>query len=197
MNQNPEQKARDQIDDQLTACGWMLQTKKSINLAAVTGVAIREYQTDVGSADYVLFVNKKPVGLIEAKREEEGVRLTMHEQQSTEYASAKLKYINNNPLPFVYESIGALTRFTDYRYPKPRSRPVFTFHRPETFERWLREDKTLSKRVYDIPSLVNGGLRDCQATAISNLEKSFFHLHVFFSVIMYIFMRIAVDTSET
>ena len=72
MNQNPEQLARDRIDDQLTACGWIPQNKSSINLHAGIGVAVREYSTDVGSADYVLFVDKKPVGLIETKRKEEG-----------------------------------------------------------------------------------------------------------------------------
>jgi type I restriction enzyme, R subunit len=173
MNQNPEQIARDEIDKQLTACGWIVQDKKHINLRAGLGVAVCEYQTNVGPADYVLFVDGRPVGLIEAKREEEGMRLTMHEEQSVEYAQAKLKYINNDPLPFVYESTGDVTRFTDYRDPKPRSRPVFTFHRPQTFEYWLREAETLRKRVHNIPVLQPDGLRDCQVTAITNLEKSF------------------------
>src|SRR5215211_3074225 len=133
MNQSPEQLARDDIDRQLAACGWLVQSKGKLNIAAGMGVALREYQTDVGPADYVLFVDKKPVGIIEAKRKEEGVSLTVHEDQSKTYADAKLKYLNNDPLPFVYESTGELTRFTDYREPKPRSRPVFTFHRPETF----------------------------------------------------------------
>jgi type I restriction enzyme R subunit len=173
MNQTPEQLARDKIDEQLIASGWIIQNKKQFNLNAATGVAIREYQTDAGPADYILFVNTKPVGLIEAKREEEGVRLTIVEEQSTEYASAKLKYINNDSLKFVYESTGEVTRFTDYRDPKPRSRPVFSFHRPQTFELWLRENKTLRARVHDIPALQPDGLRDCQVTAITNLEKSF------------------------
>ena len=173
MNQNPEQLARDHIDAMLLASGWVIQDKKTFNLSAGIGVAIREFQTSVGPADYVLFVNGKPVGLIEAKREEEGVRLTMVEDQSTEYATAKLKYINNDSLPFVYESTGELTRFTDYRDPKPRSRPVFSFHRPQTFALWLRESTTLRARVYDIPPLQPDGLRDCQVTAITNLEKSF------------------------
>jgi type I restriction enzyme R subunit len=168
MNQNPEQLARDEIDRQLLACGWLVQDKKSFNLAAGLGVAIREFQTSVGPADYVLFVGGKPAGLIEAKRQEEGVRLTMVEDQSTEYASAKLKYINSKPLPFVYESTGELTRFTDYRDPKPRSRPVFSFHRPQTFETLLREPKTLRARIHDIPCLQPAGLRDCQVTAITN-----------------------------
>jgi len=173
LNQNPEQLARDHIDAMLLASGWVIQDKKTFNLSAGIGVAIREFQTSVGPADYVLFVNGKPVGLIEAKREEEGVRLTMVEDQSTEYATAKLKYINNDSLPFVYESTGELTRFTDYRDPKPRSRPVFSFHRPQTFALWLRESTTLRARVYDIPPLQPDGLRDCQVTAITNLEKSF------------------------
>jgi type I restriction enzyme R subunit len=61
-NQNSEQIARDKIDAMLMASGWMVQSKKELNLNAGLGVAIREYQTDVGPADYVLFVNQKPVG---------------------------------------------------------------------------------------------------------------------------------------
>ena len=51
MNQNPEQLARDTIDVELTQCGWVIQNKNQINLNAATGVAIREYQTDIGPAD--------------------------------------------------------------------------------------------------------------------------------------------------
>lgn len=173
MNQNPEQIARDHIDKQLLACGWIIQDKKKINLAAGLGIAIREYQTDIGPADYVLFVDKKAVGIIEAKREEEGIRLTSVEDQSLQYATAKLRLLNNDPLPFVYESTGEITRFTDYRDPKPRSRNVFTFHRPETFIQWIKEAKTLRARLQDIPVLPIEGLRDCQVIAINNLEKSF------------------------
>ena len=172
-NQNPEQIARDEIDRQLIDCGWIIQNKKQINLSAGLGVAVTEYQTDIGPADYVLFVDGKPVGVIEAKKEEEGVRLTVHEDQSKDYADSKLKYLNNDPLPFVYESTGTLTRFTDYRDPKPRSRPVFTFHRPETFREWLKQGNSLRRRVLDIPALQTAGLRDCQIIAINNLENSF------------------------
>lgn len=81
LNQNPEQLARDEIDKQLLACSWVVQHKKEINLSASQGVAVREYQTDIGPADYVLFINKKPVGIIEGKRAEEGVHLTIHEER--------------------------------------------------------------------------------------------------------------------
>jgi type I restriction enzyme, R subunit len=172
-NQNPEQKARDIIDAKLTASGWLIQDKNKINLAAAPGIAIREYQTGVGPADYVLFIDKKPVGIIEAKREEEGVHLTVVEDQTVDYATAKLKYLNNDPLRFCYESTGEVSRFTDYHDPKPRSRPVFSFHRPETFQKWIKEEKTLRGRIFDIPALGTDGLRDCQVTAVTNLEQSF------------------------
>ncbi|HEU5051547.1 MAG TPA: DEAD/DEAH box helicase family protein [Hanamia sp.] len=177
MNQTPEQIARDKIDAMQVASGWIVQSKNQINLTAGLGVAVREYQTDVGPADYVLFVDRKPVGIIEAKREEEGVRLSIHEEQSEGYASAKLKFLDNEKLPFVYESTGEVTRFTDFRDPKPRSRPVFTFHRPETFAEWLRQDKSLRGRLLDLPALPEEGLRDCQINAIHNLENSFKHFH--------------------
>jgi type I restriction enzyme R subunit len=161
-NQNPEQIARDNIDKQLKACGWLVQNKKNINLTAAQGVAVREYSTEVGPADYVLFVNPKPVGIIEAKREEEGGKMSVHESQVEEYAHAKLKYIDNQPLPFLYFSTGAITRFTDSRDPKPRYREVFTFHRPETFAKWLRKGVSIRERMaVDFPALDRSGLRDC------------------------------------
>lgn len=172
-NQNPEQKARNSIDRKLNASGWIVQEKSKIDWSTSKGIAVKEYLTDVGPADYVLlFVDKKPVGIIEAKKDDEGHRLTVVEEQSSGYATSKLKYLNNDPLPFVYESTGEITRFTDFRDSKPRSRPVFSFYRPETFEEYLKK-RPLRKRLLDLPELRTDGLRDCQIMAISNLEKSF------------------------
>lgn len=172
-NQNPEQIARDKIDIMLENAGWAVQSPKRINHSSSIGVAIREYATDIGPCDYVLFINKKPVGVIEAKREEEGFRLSTVEEQSQNYANAKLKYFNNKPLPFVYESTGTLTRFTDNRDKKPRARTVFSFHRPETFAKWLKEKKSLRGNFQNLPLLDKEGLRPAQIIAIENLEESF------------------------
>lgn len=172
-NQNPEQIARDNIDKQLIACGWLIQSIKQINLNSGIGVAVKEYSTDVGPADYVLFVEGKPCGVIEAKREEEGHRMTMHEGQGEDYANAKLKHLKNEPLPFVYISTGEVTRFTDFTDPKPRAREVFSFHRPETLRDWVKSDKSLRRRLFDLPALQTDGLRDCQTNAITKLEASF------------------------
>lgn len=173
INQNPEQIARDKIDRMLEDANWVVQSKKEINLSAGKGVAVREYQTDAGPADYVLFVDKQPVGIIEAKREDEGHHLTSVEEQSNEYAAAKLKYLNNDPLSFIYESTGTVTRFTDKRDPKPRSRSIFSFHKPSTIEEWLKKKKSLRERLLDLPSLNKAGLRPAQIVAIENLEVSF------------------------
>jgi type I restriction enzyme, R subunit len=173
LNQNPEQIARDRIDRQLTACGWILQKYKQKNVFAGVGVAITEYPTETGPADYALFVDGKPVGIIEAKREEEGHKMTVHEDQVEEYATAKLKYLNNEKLPFVYLSTGEVTTFTDFRDPKPRGRAVFTFHRPETLRDWLKKTKSVRSALQDLTNLPADGLRDCQIKAITGLEKSF------------------------
>jgi type I restriction enzyme R subunit len=176
LNQNPEQKARDNIDKLLLQSGWDIQNKNQINLHSGTGQAVREYQTDTGPADYILFVGGKPVGVIEAKAEQHGHKLTSVEEQTAEYAFAKLKWVNNKePLPFLYESTGAITRFTDARDPKPRSREVFSFHRPETLQEWLDQGSSLRSRLQNFPQLDPTGLRDCQEIAINNLEDSFKH----------------------
>lgn len=172
-NQNPEQIARDKIDQLLVASGWIIHDKKTLNLNAGIGIAVREYQTDVGPADYVLFVDKKPVGIIEAKRIEEGKSLSVHENQTDDYAEAKLRLLDNESLSFRYISTGEVTKFYDHRDPKPRAREIFTFHRPETLLQWSKEEKSLRKRFFDIPTLNTEGLRDCQINAITNLEESF------------------------
>ncbi|MDD3029394.1 MAG: type I restriction-modification enzyme R subunit C-terminal domain-containing protein [Alphaproteobacteria bacterium] len=174
LNQNPEQIARDRIDAELEESGWVVQSAKEMNFGAGLGVAVREFQTDVGPVDYALFVNQKAVGVIEAKPENWGHRITAVEEQSSGYAKARLKWVNNKePLAFVYESTGAITRFTDGRDPKPRSREVFSFHRPETLQEWLSQKAPLRARLQTLPSLNHEGLRDCQITAIENLEESF------------------------
>ena len=173
-NQNPEQKARDNIDKMLAEAGWKVQKKDAIDFNAGLGLAVREYPTDTGPADYVLFVDKKAVGVIEAKREEEAQNITTVELQSEGYAAAKLKWLNNKePLPFIYESTGVITRFHDLRDPAPRSREVFSFFRPETLQEWMIQESTLRTRLQAIPELNPEGLRNCQISAIENLEKSF------------------------
>ena len=174
VNQAPEQAARDVIDRKLHQAGWIVQSNKEIDFKVGPGIAVREYRTDIGPADYVLFVDRKPIGVVEAKPEDWGHRITTVEPQSASYATAELKWVNNDePLPFVYESTGVLARFTDMRDPKPRSREVFHFPRPETLWEWHSHPSSLRARLQVLPPLDPIGLRVCQVNAIENLEASF------------------------
>jgi len=173
INQSPEQIARDQIDKRLRASGWHVQDKEALDFNVGLGVAVREYQTEKGPADYVLFVDRQAIGVVEAKPDSWGVRLTSVEEQSEGYAKAKLKWVANSaPLPFVYESTAQITRFTNGCDPSPRSREVFTFHRPETLKAWADAPSSFRTGIAALPELNPDGLRDCQIIAITNLETS-------------------------
>lgn len=172
----PEEEARQNIDKQLTQAGWMVQDYKNLNPSAGLGIAVREYPTESGSADYILFINRNPIGVIEAKKV--GHTLSQVHDQTTRYAADDLKFIKsrdfiNEILPFQYESTGTETFFTDARDPVPRQREVFSFHKPETLDDWLKQDGTLRSRLKNYPKLIEDGLRECQVKAIVNLEKSF------------------------
>ena len=173
VNQNPEQIARDRIDDRLRSAGWHVQDRNAIDFNAGFGIAVREYQTDIGPADYVLFADRQPVGVVEAKPDSWGARLTTVELQSEGYANAKLKWFSSaEPLPFLYESTGQVTRFTNGRDPNPRSREVFTFHRPETFKDWMLAPRSFRSGIATLPPLNPDRLRECQIKAITKLEAS-------------------------
>jgi type I restriction enzyme R subunit len=176
----PEAKARVRIDEMLDAAGWSVQHAGQANLAAARGVAVREFvmKPPHGRADYLLFVDGAAVGVIEAKKEGETLR-------GVEWQSAK--YVDGMPdeipavegaLPFVYESTGAETHFTNTLDPEPRSREIFSFHRPETLARWLDGLRlhptapTLRHRLRALPPLTRIGLWPAQFTAIENLERS-------------------------
>ena len=170
----PEVKARRLIDQKLELAGWTIQDMSRINLGAGLGVAVREYPTDTGPADYVLFVNREAVGVIEAKRDEAGENLTVTERQTERYANATLKWrVKTTPLPFLFESTGQIIRFTDGRDPRPRSRELFHFFKPEQLSLWLAQPETLRRRLAEqMPELPERNLRNCQVSAVTGLEKS-------------------------
>ena len=170
----PERLARVEIDKRLIQSGWVLQDFKQVNPTASLGVAVREFPTSTGEVDYALFVDGKPVGVVEAKPDAAGEKITTVEKQSRRYAKSKLKYINSDyRIRFAYEATGVLTRFTDYDDKNYRSRKVFSFHRPETLKRLLDSEDTIRNNMKHFPELDPTGFRECQVTAIKNLDTSF------------------------
>lgn len=169
----PEERAREAIDRQLIACGWVVQAKDKINLSASRGVAICELSFSTGEPDYTLFADGKAIGTVEAKPE--GETLTSVEEQSAKYVAGVPFGLPawKSPLPFCYESTGKETFFTNLLDPDPRSRSVFTFHRPETLLAWAQQERQLAQRLREFPVLPSAGLWPAQIVAITNLEKSF------------------------
>ena len=172
----PEQRAREVIDRKLLQSGWIIQDVKSLNPMAAMGVAVREFPTSTGEVDYALFVEGVPVGVVEAKKSEAGEDITAVEKQSARYANSSFKWVKcEYRIRFAYEATDKLTRFTDYADIKYRSRKVFSFHRPETLAALLKQPNTLRNNMKHFPPLDTTGFRQCQITAIQNLDASFAH----------------------
>lgn len=170
----PEEKSRLTIDKKLIESGWVIQDVKSLNLSASLGVAVREFPTSTGPVDYALFIEGVPVGVIEAKKTDEGENITAVEGQSSRYANSTFKWIKSiYRIRFAYEATDKLTRFTDYNDVKYRSRTVFSFHRPETLNALLKQADTIRNNMKHFPEFDPTGFRKCQITAIENLDKSF------------------------
>jgi len=173
MPETPEQRARREIDIDLTAAGWIVQNREEIDLTAARGIAVREFamKSGFGFADYLLYLDRKAVGAVEAKPEG---TLTGVEAQSAKYAAGLPDLpAHRRPLPFLFESNGSVTFFTNGLDPIPRSRQVFNFPRPETLAEWIVQPAQLRARLRDLPPLDETRLWKVQAQAIRNLEESF------------------------
>jgi len=140
----PEAAARETIDRLLTAAGWVVCDAADANITAHRGVAIREFQLKKGHgfADYMLYVDARAAGVIEAKKG--GATLVGVEMQSAKYTVGLPDVLPawRRPLPFAYESTGVETRFTNGLEAAPRSRPVFAYHTPATLAAWIADSKS-------------------------------------------------------
>ncbi len=179
----PEQQARVEIDRKLEAAGWVVRDFREIDLSVGPGVAVREFQTDTGPADYLLYGDRKALGTIEAKKD--GTPLLGVESQSDRYtvgfsATAKKKGLPFwlLPLPFHYLSTGKETYFANRLDPDYSPREVFHFHRPETLIKIARSGETMRQHLRQMPVLNEDGLRQNQVAAIKGLEKSFASNHL-------------------
>ena len=191
----PEQQARGSINALPIAACWHVCNLSDVNIHAATGVAIREFPLNAGFgfADHLLYVNGKACGVIAAKKQ--GATLTGVEVQSGRYVQGLPANLPawSRPLPFVWESTGVETHFTNGLDPEPRARAVFPFFRPELLVQWLtylpsqaasntvqETAGTFLARMRQMPRLVtewgSGGahysLWPAQISAITNLEKS-------------------------
>lgn len=169
----PEDKVREKIDDILKQVGFVIQDREEFNRNASLGVAVREFvMSDESKADYLLFIDGKACGVIEAKKE--GISLSGIEIQAKHYVSHIPKELRiwQNPLPFIYVSNFNEIYFADLREQDYSSRQIFSFHTPESLFENLKRDKTLRDSLKEIPKLDTAGLRKCQIEAIERLDNS-------------------------
>ena len=167
--------ARQTIDAKLSEAGWVVQDYEDTDLTIALGVVVREFQTETGPVDYLMFVNKVPIGIIEAKKNDLGHNLTEVEHQSDRYRSSSFKVFDRKiDVRFVYQSTGERIRFTDYNDIDARSRDIFSFQKPEYLHMLMsRNGWTIRNALKkDMPNLRREGLRNCQYNAIVNLQKS-------------------------
>src|SRR3954453_6917005 len=135
-----------------------------------------------GRPDYLLYLDRRVVGVIEAKPA--GTPLSGVEWQSAMYAEGlppeiRLKALTvSGRLPFVFEASGAETHFTNGFDPDPRARRLFSFPKPVTLARWLRDAEadpqaaTWRAKVRRLPGLNEAPMRPAQITAIHGIERS-------------------------
>lgn len=202
MPLTPEQQARERIDEALAAAGWIVQDRDEMNRAAGLGVAVREFRMAPGHgfADYMLFVDRQAIGVLEAKPV--GYTLSSVELQADKYATGLPAGLNPpvDPLPFLYVSTGVDTRFINGLDPDPKSRRISHLphiHRPETLDEWLKAEtldawvkrlhlegggvhtaadetrpSSLRGRIQTLPELEQGFLYPVQVEAVGNVDWS-------------------------
>ena len=164
----PEEKARVRIDQMFSDSGWKVVSRDEYS-PSLTAAAIEEGILQGGKeADYLLFINGKAVGVLEAKKASTDVSSDKVIEQAEGYTHKLTKYYQYyaNPLPIVYVSNGQVTLFRD----KDGSYiPVGCIHTPKEICKLLG----IEDEFAGLPTLKKKGLRDCQYEAITELERSF------------------------
>jgi len=134
----PDARAPNDIDAHLAAADWLGQDLSAINVHAARGVAIREYSLTSGHgfADYLHEVDCQEAGVVEAQKA--GTSIPGFELQRERYGNRVPAGIPApiRPLRFLCQSTGVETLFTNRLDPTPKSREVFTVHRPKTMAEW-------------------------------------------------------------
>ena len=179
----PEQRARRVIDQQLSEAGWFVCDRSNMDLVNHAGVAVREvHMGEAGRADYLLYVERRLCGVIEAKPA--GTPLTGVQWQTNRYAEGVppemrlAAVLRDERLPFLFEASGSETVFTNLFDPDPASRRLFAFPRPETLSRFIREAEadpyapTWRGKVRSMPGLDGYDMRPASERSVLAIEAS-------------------------
>lgn len=193
-----EAQTRQLIDAQLRAAGWeadsvKLRYDKNNGVRPEKGrcLAIAEWPTNTGPADYVLFLGLRPVAVIEAKRKNKAVMNAL--EQAARYSQgfkmdtpAGLQPTggpwDKYQIPFLYATNGRpyLAQlktesgiwFRDIRRTVNPSYPLRQWHTPQGLQAMLDQDiEAADQRLSTEPLDYEVGLRPYQKAAIQAVEQ--------------------------
>lgn len=158
------------IDDKLKKSGWetIIPYKEGLDTSTLHKVAVEEFMTATGPADYALFANGKLVAFVEAKKVSLGPQNVL--QQAQRYI--KGAEIQGIEVPFIYSTNGEVIWFQDLRIQNSRSRQVQEFHTPKALVEYITDPNYEKNRWFAQNPIENGKLRDYQIEAISAIEKA-------------------------
>lgn len=169
----PEEKARVIIDRMFEEAGWKVVDRDKY-VPNMTAVAIREgLMVGNREADYLLFLNGKAVGVLEAKRIETDINSDIVQEQARLYTRSCPKWCQawfpNIPLPLAYVANSRDLMFYDTRKSNSEFEYCKKIHSPKEVKKLLG----LEDDYVGLPTLSPKGLRACQYEAITQLEQSF------------------------
>ena len=123
-------------------------TRSTCRPAGESRFASSRWLKGYGYADYLLYMDKQAIGALEAKPV--GFTLSGVKPQVDKYSNGLPASFPApiRPLPFLYVSTGVETNFVNLLDPEPRSRRVFSFHRPETIAEWMQ--------AHNLPDWIRG-----------------------------------------
>jgi len=157
------------IDPMLERWGWEVLPYRG-TIPRTGSVAIEEYPTAAGPADYLLCSGGQVIGIIEAKRlsrDPQGI-LTQAERYSIGLHDVEQSY-GEFHAPFLYSTNGEIVWFHDIRNPLNLSRQIEHFHTPEALLEKLNANTT--DAASSLSELgFSGLLRNYQIEAIKAVE---------------------------
>ena len=165
------------IDTRLRAMTppWkIVRYHNGLDLSALHGVAVEEFPTENGPADYALFVDGVLLGIIEAKK------VAVNPQNVLEQAKRYAQGAATGPgnwngfrVPFLYATNGEIIWHLDVRLDKPVSRPVVNFHTAEALaEKFAFDDSRSRQWLLDTPPERITRLRPYQVASIIATESA-------------------------
>ena len=166
----PEERARKKIDALLKRAGWQVVSREEYS-PGMSAVAVEEGLLKGNlEADYLLFLEGKAIGVLEAKKEST-VLSDVVANQAENYTRQLLPMYQywEKPLPFIYLSNGKELLFRNLKEPGGKYQKLDAMHSPKK----MAELAGIKSYFIGLPALERKGLRDCQYEAVSNLEASF------------------------